>query len=127
RVSFGMYMDAERGRFERALPMLEGLASLENVPSARADLAACYAHLGRTGEAAELLAGFAGERWRTVPWNWARPATLYSLVETCTLLGDGDTAASLLPVLAPYDGLLLVSYVGQICSGAGASAIGRLH
>jgi tetratricopeptide (TPR) repeat protein len=62
-----------------------------------------------------------------VPLDFGRPIALRLAAEIAAHLDDRDAAAALHPMLADYDGQLLVAYTGTTVEGAAARALGQLE
>jgi DNA-binding SARP family transcriptional activator len=102
-------LDDFEGRIERSEgPLAESVDAYPARPVLRCALAYVHARLGRTTAAQATVADLARRDFSTLPFDfeWLYATTL--LAETCALVGDVDSGATLYRLLLPYEGLGVV-------------------
>ena len=121
---FGVNLVAVRayqGRVGEMVPMLRQ-ATDDNpfIPCYRSVLAFALAESGQVAAAADELAWFAADGFRSVRADTNRPLTLAMLSEVAVQLADADAAAALWPLVEPYAG----DHVVLNCYGGGGTVWG---
>ncbi|MGH9012990.1 MAG: serine/threonine-protein kinase PknK, partial [Acidimicrobiia bacterium] len=119
----------ERGEHERLLPEIERQVAgdASSIRYAwRAVLACGLAAAHRPEESRRWLEDLAGAGFRGLADDFHRPFSLRWLAEVVALLRAPDLAASLLPLVEPYAGLLLVGPALSTVECAADRAMGQL-
>jgi tetratricopeptide (TPR) repeat protein len=95
-----------RARLEEVEPAIRDLVA--TYPARRAFqcvLAHLYARLGRAGEARQFLGELSSDGFSALPFDQEWLYAMSLIAETCVLLQDGDTAADIYALLAPWAAL----------------------
>jgi tetratricopeptide (TPR) repeat protein len=117
----------EEGRAEEIIEPITGIVSWSpDVSAWSASLAATYIEVGRTEEARDLLFQIAEPGLPSIPRDWFFPLAIGRLAEVCASLGDGASAAHILPFATEYRGHLLVVSMGAKVECAADRAIAQL-
>ncbi|MGI8462598.1 MAG: adenylate/guanylate cyclase domain-containing protein, partial [Solirubrobacterales bacterium] len=96
------------------------------VPAWRCALASIDAQMGNLDAAEEAFDRIAKQGFDNLPHDAQRTIALTLLADVATVLGDGERAAELFELLAPFDGLNLVAGRAAACYGPVAGVLGRL-
>jgi DNA-binding SARP family transcriptional activator len=117
----------EQGRLGELEEGVRGfIAMYPAVPAWRCALALLHSDLGREDAAREQFEALAQDGFRTLPRDaqWLIAITL--LAEVCGRLGDGERAAELYELLAPYAGRNVVVGRAATCNGSASRQLGVL-
>jgi hypothetical protein len=84
------------------------------------------AQRGRTSEAGAAIRAMLVGGGHSLPWHGGRPRVLRDLAEATGLVGDEEAAQVLHPLLEPYDGEILCSYLIS-ADGSAATSLAILE
>ena len=111
--------DVVTRRIERSMPFEPYF------PQLTAFRALTYAEQGRAHDAERLVEELLDASGNRLQWNGSRPRVLHDLAEAIGLLDNPALATALEPLLAPYTGELLCSYLITV-DGAATTSLGIL-
>lgn len=127
---FGMHMFTirrEQGRIHEVMPIVRLIVANHPESSAwRPGLALIYRILGQKEQCKAIFENLVSEGFAFYPRDSLWVATLAYLSEVCAYLGDVDRAATLYPLLLPYDGRNVVVGGATACYGAAGRYLGML-
>jgi DNA-binding CsgD family transcriptional regulator len=127
---FGMQMFSlrrEQGRLRELAPLVAHFVRTR--PSAgtwRPGLAVMYSELGLRHEAKAELDALAADGFAAVPRDGLWVPSLAYLADVTAFLGDAEHAATIYPLLAPYDGRNIIAPPNVACYGAASRFLGML-
>jgi tetratricopeptide (TPR) repeat protein len=117
----------EQGRLDEIRPVV-GIAAerATNLPIWRAGQALMHAKLGEADAARRVIAALGAGGFADLPRDGNLLGTWARLAEACALLGEAGVAGTLLPMLAPHAGSVVVLATTAGCLGSAARYAGLL-
>ena len=121
------YLRRAQGRqAELESVLVDAVAANPLIAGFRIALTVIYSDLGRLDEARSQFDVLAADDFVSVPRDLAWSGGLTLLSDTCAAIGDAARAQTLLDLLLPYRGQLIVAATGVACPGAADRYLAKL-